>query len=134
MRTSAAAQLKRYVFIRDSWRAIKSQIEQDTGGLIEKFIAIHENNVAPLARQASSTAPEYKTGATPHRRRIALRCFLINRRRCKPHLNQLTGIKFNRRSASGSLVRAVCRLQCVVCSSNDDSCHQNRNVPAVQRA
>jgi hypothetical protein len=42
--------LKRNVFIRDDHRTIESQIEQDAGRLIEKFVSIHKNDVTPLTR------------------------------------------------------------------------------------
>jgi hypothetical protein len=42
--------LERNVFILGGQGIIEPQIEQDAGRLIEKFIAIHENDVAPLTR------------------------------------------------------------------------------------
>src|SRR3981081_343620 len=47
---SSVPESKRDVLIREGWRTIEAKVEQDTRGLIEKFIAIHENNVAALAR------------------------------------------------------------------------------------
>lgn len=41
--------LKWDVNICDGWWTVKTKIEQDARGLIEKFIAIHENGVTPLA-------------------------------------------------------------------------------------
>ena len=47
-RPAATNYLKRNIFIRDGHRAVKPQINQDACRLIEKFVAVHENDVAAL--------------------------------------------------------------------------------------
>jgi hypothetical protein len=60
--------------------------------------------------------------------------FPINRRRCKPHFQQFSGIEFDCQSGSNAPVGSTGIQQFVVCSSDGESRHENSDMSVVRAA